>query len=144
MQQKSKSTIKNSRVYNSASVGSNHSLLLSQLNLRSIQRKHRCIRVPKRFNVEKLISDPDCAEQYQIKIGGKFEPLLALNDDEIEIEELYEKFKAIINDATKDSVGYRTRKLVEGMSPELQNLCQRRRALRIKVLNGQNEDVYTE
>ena len=144
VQQRLKSTIKNNRVYNSASVGSDHSLLSTQIDLRTIRRKHHSKRVPKRFNVQKLISDPSCAEQLQIKIGGLFEPLLALGDDEIEIENLYERFKIITNDVTKESVGYRTRKLVEGMPPELENLCQRRRALRIKVFNEPNEVVYAE
>ena len=137
-QQKLKSCVKNSRVYNSASVGSDHSLLMSKIELQVAQKKFFSKRIPKRFNVEKFITDAQCAEQYQIKIGGQFEALLALDDEEINVEELYSQFKEITNNATKESVGYRTRKLVESMSPDLEMLCERRRSLRLKYLNEPN------
>jgi len=85
--------------------------------------------------VEKFITNSQSAEQYQINVGGKFEPLLALDDDdEMSIEELYSQSKEITNVATKEQVGYRIWKLVEGMSPDLEMLCEKRRSMRLKYL----------
>lgn len=142
--QKLKRFVKNSRVYNSASVGSDHSLLLSIFETQAIRKKYRPKRAPRKFNVERLISDPERARLYETRIGGRFEPLLNLNDVEIEIENFYSQFKLITNDTTKDIVGYRARKPVDGMSPELELLCEKRRSLRLKALNNPNDPTVRD
>ena len=71
-----KSYIKDSRVYNAASIGTDHSLLMTKLNI-SIKQNRKLYprRTPKKYYVEKLITDPIAANDFQIKKRGKFEPL---------------------------------------------------------------------
>ena len=68
---------------------------MTKLNISIKQnRKFYPRRTPKKYYVEKLITDPIAANDFQIKIGGKFEPLLALDDDDqTNVEELYAQFK---------------------------------------------------
>jgi hypothetical protein len=108
---------------------------MSKINIRFKQKKIYAKRAPKKYNVEKFITNPSCVEAFQIKIGGQFEPLLALDDDEVGIDELYKQFKRITNVVTKEVVGYRKRKLVEGMPPEIEKLCAQRRDARLKTIN---------
>ena len=123
--------MRNSRVYNSASIGSDHSLVLAKFELQAICKKHRTKRVPRKFNVERLFTDFDRAQKYEIRIDGQFEPLIAIPKDEIDIGDFYFRFKQITNEATEDIVKYQTRMLVEGMMPELEQLYERRRSLRL-------------
>ena len=134
--QKLKSSLKDSRIYNSASLGTDHSLLMAKFEIAFKQKKKfYAKRVPKKYNVEKFLTDPASVEEFQIKIGGQFEPLLALNDDAIGIDELYTSFKGITNSATKDTVGFRKRKMVHGMPPDLEKLCEQRRNAKLLTLN---------
>ena len=127
MQKANMKLMKNCRVYNSADIGSNHALLLSkiQLPIKIIKR-----RKPgnKRFAIDKL-KEKDVTKAFEIKIGGRFEPLLDMNTD-TDIEEMYNKFKNISNTTTKEVVGYQRRKNVEGMPKEVAELCEKRRKAR--------------
>ena len=90
--------IKNCRVFNTADIGSDHSLLMAKV---LIQQK----KIPKRkpsmriYNVE-YFKQPEISETVQYKIRGRFEPLMALDSD---IDELYDEFKKIINKANEET-----------------------------------------
>ena len=56
---KLKPQIQDSRVFNSGSIGSDHSLVLARYEILIKQkRKFYPKRVPKKFNVERLLTDP--------------------------------------------------------------------------------------
>ena len=77
VQQKWKSRIKNCRSYQSADIGSDHSLVLVNVSLTpEKQRKQKT--VANRFDVSKLTNDEQIAKTFSISIGGAFEPLLEL------------------------------------------------------------------
>ena len=132
-QEKWKSRIKNSRAYHSADIGSDHFLLLANINLVPKTPK-RSKAVPRRFNVDKLVTDNGLAQTFEVKLGGAFEPLLALETDDIEV--LYTKFKEVTNNITKETVGFRRRKHVEGLSPEIELTCDQRRRARVSLLEN--------
>ena len=136
MHKKPKPQIKNSRVFNSASIGSDHSLVLARFKI-SIKQKRKFYpkRVPKKFYVERLLTDPELANEFRIKIGGRFEPLLNLDTDEIDTDELYDRFKGVLNTVTKETVGFRKRKLVENMTPDVEKMCEKRRVARLQSLS---------
>ena len=121
--------LRNCRVYNSADIGSDHSLLMMKI-LVSQKTKHRRKPDVKRFDVTKLM-DPVTSELFSQKIGGRFEPLLALDAD---VDDLYTSFKTVTNEVTRDTVGFRKRKNVDGLTTEEANLCEQRREARKEML----------
>ena len=112
----------NCRVYNSADIGTDHSLLMAKNRIRS-KKKHNRKADIKRFDVGRH-KDPITTEVFKQSVGGRFEPLLHLDAD---IDELYTQFKTVTNDVTKEVVGLRRRKNVEGLSQEEMVLCEKRR-----------------
>ena len=94
--------------------------------------------MPRRFNVDKLVTDNGLAQTFEVKLGGAFEPLLALETDDID-EVLYTKFKEVTNNITKETVGFRRRKHVEGLSPEIELACDQRRRARVSLLENPSD-----
>lgn len=129
VQRDSLKLVKNCRVYNSADIGSDHSLLMTKLFISS-KRKKSYKNQTKRFDVEKL-SDVTVAKTLEQNLGGSLEPLLNSNAD---VDELYERFKNITNEVTLQTVGIRKRKNVEGMPIETTELCNDRRKARLAML----------
>ena len=131
IKQSGKSNIKNCRVYNSADIGSDHSLLLSTCSFEL--QKHKVVKkIPRKFDIDRL-QQREIAEEFQVKIGGAFAPLLDL---ETTVDELYDSFKNAANKVTKEVVGYRKSKQPEGMNAETSNLCEKRRAARIELIKN--------
>ena len=66
-------------------------------------------------------------------------------DPNTDVEELYNSFKNMTNDVTKETVGLRKRKSVERLSMEEAELCSQRRKARSSMLNNpstQNCETY--
>ena len=140
IQQNQKWIVKNCRVYNSADVGSDHSLLLSKIVL-STKKIKKLTPPQKKFDVDRL-KENEFAKEFEVKIGGRFEPILSLLDTDI--DELYNKFKNATNEVTKEVAGYRRRKKVEDMSQELEELCQKRREARLELLQQPSSNTLKE
>jgi len=68
----------------------------------------RVIRPNRKYDEDKL-QEPRISQEFQIKIGSSFEPLLNLETD---IDDLYDKFRTLTNSATEDTVGFKPRKPV--------------------------------
>ena len=133
-QSDTKSIFKNCRAYQSACIGSDHSLLLANIEL--IMKTSKPVkRISKGFAVDKFLTDQNSRNEFQIKIGGSFEPLLEINDDDIDINTLYNKFRDTTNEITKDTVGFKRGKQLEGMPLEVEEKCRQRRLARLKMLN---------
>ena len=110
---------------------------MMKYSFKTKRRKH-FKKAPCRFDVDKLREEA-IREEFEIKIGGAFEPLL---DTEITLEDLYRKYVSATNATTKEVVGMRRRKSVECMAAETADLCEKRRAARIKMLKDPtNPDV---
>ena len=109
IQQDRKSLVKNCRVYNSADIRSDHSLILSKIKIPTM-RNRKIKPKQKKFDVDKP-NDKKLATELEIKIGGRFEPLFSLDAD---IDEIYEKFKTTTNGVTKEVVAFKRHKLVQG------------------------------
>ena len=139
VQQKWKSRIKNCRSYQSADIGSDHSLVLVNVSLTpEKQRKQKT--VANRFDVFKLTNDEQIAKTFSISIGGAFEPLLELED--YEIDEFYSKFKEATNKTTEKVVGFKRNNLVEKLPQSIEVLCEERRQARLQTLNKPKVAIY--
>ena len=135
VQQKIKPFVKNSRSYNSADIGSDHSLVMVniEINPKKIRRPKS---VPTKYKVDKLCSDLDLRKTFQIKIGGFFEPLLRLDPDSLPIDEVYSKFVDATNKATESTVGFKRPKEVEGLPSNIESMCGERRKARVRMIQN--------
>ena len=92
------------------------------------------MRQPKRYDVPKL-KQQAILDTFKVQLGGKFEPLI--NDlANQSVEGCYNKFVDDINKRTKNMMWYRRNKAIDSLSQEAEDLCEKRRALRKKVLNS--------
>ena len=130
-QSKWKPKLKNCRSYHSAEIGSDHSLVLANLEIsRSKRVRYAPRKIPKGYDIEKL-RRPDVANRYEVEIGGRFSALL----EERQPQELYDNFKRIIHSVAKQEIGLKQHKQLENLSWEVINLCERRRKAKINLLN---------
>ena len=74
------------------------------------------------------------AEEFQARIGGAFEPLLLLEDTDI--DELWFKFMNATNETTKQVVGIRRGKQVKHLPEHVRDACELRRKARVTKLNS--------
>ncbi|XP_072033378.1 craniofacial development protein 2-like [Amphiura filiformis] len=119
-QQENLSTIQNCRPYCSADVGSDHNLVIAKVVSAPVRTK-RLKTTPKSYDVSRL-SNPLIAEEFRAKIGGTFEPLLQLEDTDV--EDLWAQFRDTTNKITEESVGIRRARQVKGLPEEVRKMCQ--------------------
>ncbi|XP_071823877.1 craniofacial development protein 2-like [Apostichopus japonicus] len=131
-QQENLTTFKNCRSYCSADVGSDHNLVLATVLSAPVKVK-RLKTTPKSYDVSRLHNSL-IAEEFRAKIGGAFEPLLHLEDTDVET--LWEKFKNTTNKVTEETVGFQRKKLVKGLPEEVRKMCHLRRKARVEMLNN--------
>ena len=128
-----KGLIKNCRVFNSADVNSDHSLLMMKYTI-SIPKVKHYQHQSKRFDVSKLKQQP-IIDAFKVQLGGKFEPLI--NDlDNQSVEVSYNKFVDETNAITKNMIGYRKNKAIDTLSQETKDMREKRRSLRKKVISS--------
>ena len=130
IQQKWKKALKNCRSYHSCDIGSDHSAVIGKFHVQ-IQKHTKPKRIPKRYDVSKLRC-PETKATFQARIGGRFEPLL--NQDIDNMDQLYNEFVKITNKVTEDTVGFQRNRQTAGLSPKVEEMCQQRRDLRKKML----------
>ena len=80
---KMRSSVTNSRSFPSADIGSDHQLVIANIKLK-LKAKKKQPNVMKRYDVSKLKS-PTTKSNYETSIGGKFGPLLNLQDTDCRI-----------------------------------------------------------
>ena len=74
------------RSFPNVDVGSDHQLVLANIKLRLKVKTKPTIK-QKKFDIQKL-KDADTREIFEIKIGGRFEPLLNIPDTDLEVEDM--------------------------------------------------------
>ena len=142
-QQNHMTDILNCRSYCSADIGSDHNLVLAKMSWHP--RKVKRIRsLPKKFDVSRL-KNHSIALEFQAKIGGAFEPLLGLEDTDL--EGIWSSFRDTTNRITEETVGLKKARHVRGLPDEVMKACDHRRKARIKMLNNptdRNRTTYTK
>ncbi|XP_072033444.1 craniofacial development protein 2-like [Amphiura filiformis] len=108
----------NYRSYCSADVGSDHNLMIAKVVSAPVRTK-RLKTTPKSYDVSRL-TNPLIAEEFRAKTGGTFEPLLQLEDTDVE-EGLWAKFRDTTNKIIEESVAIRRARQVKGLPEELTN-----------------------
>ena len=61
--------------------------------------------MPRRYDVEKLTGRNDLVNDFEVKLGGAFAPLLDLDPEDVET--MYDGFKEATNSTTERTVGFK-------------------------------------
>ena len=121
------------RTFPGVDVGSDHDLVMMTMKTKLIKRKKQ--KNPRiKFNLEKL-NDKSIGEEFQAKIGGKFAPLLLLEN----VDELTEGFNAAMAEVAQEVLGKQRNKKQPWISNEALDLCDKRREKKGKRKNGPAE-----
>ena len=126
------------RSFPGADIRSDHELVNDDLQAPPPKgKKQGSIRI--RFSLEKL-KDPNIAETFRATIGGKFVPLLALENQDTEID-------ALINSLTLPCQKQPITSLAntdQQRSPGSKKLCDKRRELKHKKNTTEGAKLYRE
>ena len=95
--------IAKTRSFPGADIRSDHELVMMTFKLRLQRGKNQgSIRI--RFSLEKL-KDPNIAEIFQATIGGKFAPLIALENQDIDTDALINSFNTAVTETANNILG---------------------------------------
>ena len=98
-------------------------MMTFKLHLRKVSKQGH-IRI--RFDLEKL-KDPEVAETFKAMIGGKFAPLTLLDADDLNMDDLINKFNVAVTETANETLGkYRYQKQ-PWVTPDIFHLCNKRR-----------------
>ena len=145
VQKRFKSSIKVSRTrtFPGADIGSDHDLVMMnfQLHLKNIAKpKHTRLK----FDLNKL-KDPQIADDFKARIGGKFAALAVIDtEDQSNINSIVENFNTVINEAAKETLGKHRPIKKPWVTPEILELCDKRRELKPKKNEDSGKVLYKQ
>ena len=123
------------RSFPGADIGSDHDLVLMNFKVR-LKKTNRPKNIRVKFNLDRL-KDPTIAEAFQATIGGRFGPLLALEED---VETMTTSFNTVMTETAKQLLGNHRRKAKPWVTNEILDSCDKRRDLKkTKKTTGADE-----
>ena len=130
--------IAKTRSFPGADIGSDHELVIMTFKLHLKRAKKQCnTRI--RFDLEKL-KDPEVAEIFKAKIGGKFAALSILDSD-MDMDMLTDTFNTAVTDTANEILGkYRPVKK-PWVTTDILDLCAKRRKLKSKKNNKDRDGM---
>ena len=120
--------IAKTRSFPGADIGSDHDLVMMtfKLHLKKVSKQgHSRIR----FDLEKL-KDPEVAETFKAMIGGKFAPLTLLDADDVNMDDLINKFNVAVTETANETLGKYRHHKQPWVTPNILHLCNKRRELK--------------
>ena len=96
-----------------------------------------------RFNLEKL-KDPNAAEIFRATIGGKFAPLLALENQDTEIDALINSFNTAVIETANNIIGKHRPAKKPWVTDNILKLCDKRRELKQKKNTTEGATLYRD
>ena len=75
-----------------------------------------------RFSLEKL-NDQTVLSAFQATIGGRFEPLATLVDEDADLDSMVSHFNKAVTDTAAELLGKKRRKRKPWVTPEILDLC---------------------
>ena len=132
--------INKTRSFPGADIGSDHELVMMNFNVRLKKlKKNESVRI--KFDLEKL-KDPEVVEIFQASIGGRFAPLLMIEQD---IQDLTEKFNSAVVDTAKEVLGKHRQIKKPWVSDDILKKCDKRRELKkTKKESEEKEEAYRQ
>ena len=130
------------RSFPGADIGSDHELVMMTFRVRL--KKARKPNQPRlRFELEKL-RDPDVACTFQATIGGKFASLIALSDEDMDIDTMITTYNLAVTDATSEILEKERRRKKPWVTKGVLDLCDERRDLKKKRYKAEGAKEYRE
>ena len=130
------------RSFPGADIGSDHDLLMTTFHIR-LKR----ISEPKptriKFDTEKL-KEPDVAEAYKAMIGGKFAPLIIMDDEDTDVNLLTNTFNKIVTDTASEILGKHRRTKKPWVTADILDLCDKIRELKRRKCDPEGAAKYRE
>ena len=120
--------IAKTRSFPGADIGSDHDLVMMtfKLHLKKVSKQgHSRIR----FDLEKL-RDPEVAETFKAMIAGKFAPLTLLDADDVNMDDLINKFNVAVTETANETLGMYRHHKQPWVTPNILHLCNKRRELK--------------
>ena len=132
--------IAKTRSFPGADIVSDHELVMLTFKLR-VQRvkNHGSIRI--RFSLEKP-KDPNIAEFFRATIGGKFVPLLALENQDTEIDSLINSFNTAVTETADNILGNHRPAKKPWVTDNILKLYDKRRELKEKKSTTEGAKLY--
>ena len=96
-----------------------------------------------RFSLEKL-KDPNIAEIFRATIGGKFASLLALENQDAEIDALINSFYTAVTETANNILGKHRPAKKPWVTDSILKLCYKRRELKQKKNATEGAKLYRE
>ena len=130
------------RSFPGANIGSDNELVMMTFKLRLQRVKNQgSIRI--RFSLEKL-KDPNIVEFFQAMIGGKFAPLLALENQGTEIDALINSFNTAVTETANNILGKHRPAQKPWVTDNILKLCDKRRELKHQKNMTEGAKLYRE
>ena len=120
--------IAKTRSFPGADIGSDHNLVMMtfKLHLNKVSKQgHTRIR----FDLEKL-KDNEVAEMFKAMIGGKFAPLTLLDADDVNMDDLINKFNVAVTETANETLDKYRHQKQPWVTPDIFHLCKKRRELK--------------
>ena len=134
--------IARTRSFPGADIGSDHDLLMTSFHIR-LKRISKPKPTRIKFDIEKL-KDPDVAEAFKAMIGGKFAPLIILDDKYTDVNLLTNTFYKIVTDTAHEILGKHRRTKKPWVTTDILDLCDKRRELKRRKCDPEGAAKYRE
>ena len=132
--------IAKTRSFPGADIGSDHDLVMMtfKLHLKKVSKQgHTRIR----FDLEKL-KDPEVAEMFKARIGGKFAPLTLLDADDGNMDDLINKFNVAVTETANETLGKYRHHKQPWVTSKILHLCNKRRELKKDKFTSEGAKQY--
>ena len=96
-----------------------------------------------KFDLKKL-TDPNVVETFQAMIGGKFAPLIIMNNEDTHLDSMITMFNTEVTETASEILGKHRQKKKPWVTEEILDLCDRRRELRNKRYKPEGSEKYRE
>ena len=126
------------RTYPGADINSDHDMVILSFRVR-LKKINKPKNPRLKFNLDRL-KDPTIAESFKATIGGKFAPLLALDED---VETMTSVFNTVLTETANEQLGKHRRKTQPWVTDKILDMCDERRDLK-KHKNTTRAGEYRE
>ena len=134
--------IAKTRSFPGAEIGSDHELVIMTFKL-SLQRVKNQGSIRIRLSLEKL-KDPNIAESFRATIGGKFAPVLALENQDTKIDSLINSFNSAVTETANNILGKHRAAKKPWVTDNILKLCGKRRELKQKKNTTEGAKLHRE
>ncbi len=131
-------SVRDTRVFRDADVGSDHNLVICtvKLCLKAAKKQEKALR--KVYNTDKL-KDRQTRQEFSIKLKNRFRILEDLEEEENEVEATWNRIKLNYNRTAEEVLGYRKKDRKEWISDQTWEKIECRKKIKAKLNSAKSE-----